>query len=69
MKKLLVLVTSLMMGSLVVAQESENKLDNFYSQTKEARAMFEAPKDTATTFEKVKINIGGGFALQPEGEK
>lgn len=64
MKKLLVLVTSLMMGSLVVAQESENKLDNFYSQTKEARAMFEAPKDTATTFEKVKINIGGGFALQ-----
>lgn len=64
MKKLLVLVTSLMMGSLVVAQESETKLDNFYSQTKEARTMFEAPKDTVTTFEKVKVNVGGGFALQ-----
>ena len=64
MKKLLVLAVVLMTGSSMVAQEMEYKLDNWYPQTKEARNMFESPKDTVTNFEKVKVNIGGGFALQ-----
>lgn len=64
MKKRLILAVALTMGSFAAAQEMEAKLDNWYPQTKVARNMFEAPKDTATTFEKVKVNIGGGFALQ-----
>lgn len=64
MKKLFVLVVTMVISSSLTAQESDYKLDNWYPQTKVARTMFEAPKDTATTFEKVKVNIGGGFALQ-----
>lgn len=64
MKKLFALATLAMMGSTLVAQELERKLDNWYPQTKEGINLFETPKDTVSNFDKVKVKIGGGFALQ-----
>lgn len=64
MKNYLILVASLAIGSVATAQELDYKLDNWYPQTKQAINLFEPKKDTVTTFDKVKVNLGGGFALQ-----
>lgn len=64
MKNIFRLAIGLLIGSSVVAQELNFSMDNWYAQTKEARNLFEAPKDTLTSFDKIKVNIGGAFALQ-----
>lgn len=64
MRNYSILVASLMIGSVATAQELDYKLDNWYPQTKKAINLFEPKKDTVTTFDKVKVNLGGGFALQ-----
>jgi len=64
MKKYLALVVLGMTATIGLAQEQTKKLDNFYTQIKDARNTFEAPKDTVTTFERVHVGIGGAFALQ-----
>jgi len=65
MKKSLALVASVLFGStFVFAQELDYKIDNWYPKTKEARVQFEPKKSIETSFEKVKVNLGGAFALQ-----
>lgn len=64
MKKYLALVILAMTATLGFAQEQTQKLDNFYTQIKDARNSFEPRKDTVTTFERVHVGIGGAFALQ-----
>lgn len=53
-----------MIATLGYAQEQAYKMNNFYIQNKDARNSFEPKKDTATTFDKVRVNVGGAFALQ-----
>jgi hypothetical protein len=61
MKKLftsvIVLLTSITIGQ---AQD----LPNWRPYDKNGINVFEAPKDTATTFDKVRVKVGGAFALQ-----
>lgn len=64
MRKLFALAIAMLIGSTAIAQELDFKLDNWYPQTKQARNMFEPKKDTVTEFDKVKVHIGGAFALQ-----
>jgi len=63
MKKIAIVILA-MTATLGVAQEQGQKMDNFYTQIKDAKNTFEAPKDTVTTFEKVNVGLGGAFALQ-----
>lgn len=53
-----------MITVLGFAQEQAYKLNNFYIQNKDARNNFEPRKDTATTFDRIRVNLGGAFALQ-----
>ena len=53
-----------MITTLGFAQEQNYKMDNFYIQNKDAKNLFEPKKDSVTTFDRVRVNIGGGFALQ-----
>ncbi|MDD2985130.1 hypothetical protein [Flavobacterium sp.] len=53
-----------LVGTLAIAQKQQFQLDNWRPYDKTGLLMFEAPKDTATTFESVKVRIGGAFALQ-----
>ena len=46
------------------SQKSQRDLDNYRNPDKRGINVFEAPKDTATTFDQVKVRIGGAFALQ-----
>jgi hypothetical protein len=64
MKKYFSLAIALMIGSLATAQELSYKLNNWYPQTKDAKNAFEPKKDSVTSFENVKVNLGGAFALQ-----
>lgn len=51
------------------AQKQQYQLDNWRPKDQSGILMFEAPKDTITTFEEVKVRIGGAFALQFQGIK
>ena len=64
MKTYYALAALLMISSFATAQELDYKLDNWYPQTKDAIQLFEPKKDSITTFDKVKVNLGGAFALQ-----
>lgn len=64
MKTKFSLLIFVMITTLGFAQEQAYKMNNFYIQNKDARSNFEPKKDTTTTFEKVKVNVGGAFALQ-----
>jgi len=57
-----ILLTALSMGALVFAQD--RKIDNFRSPDKNGINVFEAPKDTTSTFEDIKVRIGGSSTLQ-----
>ena len=57
------LIFSLMlMGVSIYAQNRD--LDNYRAPDKRGINVFEAPKDTVSTFEKVKVRIGGSSTLQ-----
>lgn len=68
MKKLisyLTVVTIALSGFHAVAQESEARdLDNFRFRDKRGINQFEAPKDTTSTFDGVKVRIGGASTIQ-----
>lgn len=53
-----------LISTLAIAQKQQYQLDNWRPYDKTGLSMFEAPKDTTTTFENVKVRIGGAFALQ-----
>lgn len=46
------------------AQAQKRNLDNYRSPDKDGLNVFEAPKDTASTYEGIKVRMGGAFALQ-----
>ncbi|TFV96038.1 hypothetical protein E4S40_07370 [Algoriphagus kandeliae] len=69
MKKLLtwlnVGIFALAAVTTTLAQESESdKLQYFRANDKRGLNVFETPKETNSTFEKVKVFVGGDFALQ-----
>ncbi|WP_026452422.1 hypothetical protein [Aequorivita capsosiphonis] len=58
-------VLLILFGFQALAQEREARdLDNFRYRDQRGIEQFEAKKDTATTFEGVKVRIGGAFAIQ-----
>ena len=46
------------------AQKNSRSLDNYREPDKNGINVFEAPKDTVSTFEEVKVRIGGSSTLQ-----
>lgn len=54
----------LLAGANMYAQKDNRSLDNFREPDKNGVNVFEAPKDTITTFDKVKVRIGGSSTLQ-----
>lgn len=62
-------IALVLVSTLAVAQKQQYQLDNWRPKDKSGINMFEAPKDTATTFEEVKVRVGGAFALQFQGVK
>jgi hypothetical protein len=63
MKNLFTLAIVLI-GTFAIAQQQQYQLNNWRPYDKTGLIMFEAPKDSVTTFENVKVRIGGAFALQ-----
>ncbi|MEX2350312.1 MAG: hypothetical protein WD554_05480 [Flavobacteriaceae bacterium] len=62
-KKSALLIVALLMAATTFAQDKRH-LDNFRSPDKDGINVFEAPKDTISTFDGVKVRIGGASALQ-----
>lgn len=58
----LILLVALFIGTMTFAQK--RNLDNYRSPDKDGINVFEAPKDTTSTFEKVKVRVGGSSTLQ-----
>ncbi|MDE3743906.1 hypothetical protein [Maribacter polysaccharolyticus] len=54
---------AIMVSGLFVTAQDRN-LDNYRQPSKDGINVFEAPKDTVSTFENVKVRVGGAFALQ-----
>lgn len=61
------LLGAILLTSFVNAQQFP--LDNLKPRDQRAINMFENPKDSVTTFEKLKVRVGGAFALQFQGLK
>ncbi|WP_175622127.1 hypothetical protein [Chryseobacterium schmidteae] len=61
------LLGAILLTSLMNAQQFP--LDNLKPRDQRAINMFENPKDSVTTFEKLKVRVGGAFALQFQGLK
>ena len=58
-------VLLILFGFQAIAQEKETRdLDNFRYRDQRGIEQFEAKKDTATSFDGVKVRIGGAFAIQ-----
>ncbi|WGF91592.1 hypothetical protein [Aequorivita marisscotiae] len=58
-------VLLILFGFQALAQENEARdLDNFRYRDQRGIEQFEAKKDTATSFDGVKVRIGGAFAIQ-----
>lgn len=51
-------------GVSMHAQKNSRSLDNYREPDKNGINVFEAPKDTTSTFEEVKVRIGGSSTLQ-----
>lgn len=51
------------------AQKQQFQLDNWRPKDQSGILMFEAPKDTLTSFEEVKVRVGGAFTKQFQGIK
>ncbi len=57
------LASLVMLSSLSIIAQNRN-LDNFRQPNKNGINVFEAPKDTISTFDEVKVRIGGSSTLQ-----
>lgn len=69
MKKIMkytVAAAILFLGMSMLAQNDRN-FDNFRERDQRGINVFEAPKDSVTTFENLKVRIGGSLALQFQG--
>jgi hypothetical protein len=60
----LALITLVISMSLSTYAQKDRSLDNFREPDKKGIHVFEAPKDTITTFDGVKVRIGGSSTLQ-----
>ncbi|MAL22949.1 MAG: hypothetical protein CMP05_12515 [Xanthomarina sp.] len=58
------IVSIIFMGTTLYAQKNNRSLDNYREPDKNGINVFESPKDTISTFEKVKVRIGGQSTLQ-----
>lgn len=54
----------LLLGVSMYAQKNNRSLDNYREPDKNGINVFEAPKDTISTFDNVKVRIGGSSTLQ-----
>ncbi|MEO5789557.1 hypothetical protein [Gelidibacter sp.] len=54
----------LLMGVSMTAQKNNRSLDNYREPDKGGINVFEAPKDSVSTFENVKVRIGGSSTIQ-----
>lgn len=57
-----IVIAALGLGITGFAQNRD--LDNYRQPDKRGLNVFESPKDTTSTFDNVKVRIGGSFALQ-----
>lgn len=55
---------ALLAGVSTYAQKNNRSIDNFREPDKNGVNVFEAPKDTITSFDNVKVRIGGSSTLQ-----
>lgn len=58
---------AILLGTILVGvglSAQNRQLDNYRQPDKRGINVFESPKDTITTFDNVKVRIGGSFALQ-----
>lgn len=62
-KNLALVVVAILLSITTFAQDKRH-LDNFRSPDKDGINVFEAPKDTISTFDGVKVRLGGASALQ-----
>lgn len=51
-------------GTSMYAQKNSRSLDNYREADKNGINVFEAPKDTISTFDEIKVRIGGSSTLQ-----
>lgn len=63
MNKLVLLLVAVLITATTFAQDKRH-IDNFRSPDKNGINVFEAPKDSISTFDGVKVRIGGASALQ-----
>jgi hypothetical protein len=54
----------LLLGVSMYAQKNNRSLDNYREPDKNGINVFESPKDTISTFDNVKVRIGGSSTLQ-----
>ncbi|MBJ7882899.1 hypothetical protein [Gelidibacter salicanalis] len=54
----------LLAGITTYAQKNDRSLDNYREPDKNGINVFESPKDTVSTFENVKVRIGGSSTIQ-----
>lgn len=59
------LLVTLVMANILQAQE--NRLDNLKPRDKRGLTVFENPKDSVSTFDHLRVKVGGAFALQFQG--
>ncbi|MBU2996660.1 hypothetical protein KO500_09445 [Cellulophaga baltica] len=59
-----VLVTGIILTGFSTFAQSNRSIDNYREPDQHGINVFETPKDTTSTFENVKVRVGGSFALQ-----
>ncbi|WP_194767700.1 hypothetical protein [Tamlana sp. I1] len=59
-----VMLTVAVLSGLSFYAQNNRHIDNFRSPDKSGINVFEAPKDTVSTFDKVKVRVGGASTLQ-----
>ena len=60
-------IAALLTATSAIAQEG--KLDNLKPRDQRGLTVFENPKDTVSTFDHLRVKVGGAFALQFQGIK
>src|SRR5690554_7277242 len=62
-KQIALVLVAVLISATTFAQDKRH-LDNFRSPDKDGLNVFEAPKDTVSTFDGIKVRIGGSSTLQ-----
>ncbi|HZH70444.1 MAG TPA: hypothetical protein VFD80_08345 [Flavobacteriaceae bacterium] len=63
LKQIALVLVAVIISATTFAQDKRH-LDNFRSPDKDGLNVFEAPKDTVSTFDGIKVRIGGSSTLQ-----